>query len=288
MDFLTNLALALSFASHRQKKEQQKRAEEIKSHWNEIANSVFYLGLLLNELCFSQCHTIDEEKSEVLKELAPMFPIAEILSLQGCIGPTQEEYLRDYINIHQSRYNLKQFLTATIEREGIYPEWNALCGLDETHCGQIWHTLIEIICRLRDPGKFQQICDHLGSILYHFWLLEHPDISPAQICFQNIVSNLNTYAASDQEQPYLHAVMFLQRVLSEKYGGELIDYYPKLSSDEPYLMDGTEGFLFHAQRKGDFDFIGSYAVRKTEEPHNCDLVWELPLKGGAPIVLFSE
>ena len=112
MDFLTNLALALSFASHRQKKEQQKRAEEIKSHWNEIANSVFYLGLLLNELCFSQCHTIDEEKSEALKELAPMFPIAEILSLQGCIGPTQEEYLRDYINIHQSRYNLKQFLTA--------------------------------------------------------------------------------------------------------------------------------------------------------------------------------
>ena len=128
-----------------------------------------YLGPLLNELCFSQRKVIDEEKSNTLKELVPMFPIAEILSLQGCIGPTQEKFLRDYINIHQSRYNLKQFLTAAIEREGRYPEWNALCGLDETHCGQIWHTLIEILCRLHDPEKFQQVCDHLGSILYHFW-----------------------------------------------------------------------------------------------------------------------
>ena len=66
MDFWTNLALAFSFASHRQKKEQQKRAEGIKSHRDEIANSVFYLGLLLNELCFSQHHAIDEEKSGAL------------------------------------------------------------------------------------------------------------------------------------------------------------------------------------------------------------------------------
>lgn len=99
--------------------------------------------------------------------------------------------------------------------------------------------------------------------------MEHPDIDPARIRFQNIVSNLNTYAASDQEQPYLHAVMFLQRVLSEKYGGELTDYCPKLTSTEPHLMDGTEGFLFRAQRKDDLDFTGSYAVRKTEEPHDC-------------------
>ena len=52
MDFWANLALAFSFASHRQKKEQQKRAEEIKSHWIEIANSVFHLGLLLNSCAF--------------------------------------------------------------------------------------------------------------------------------------------------------------------------------------------------------------------------------------------
>lgn len=96
------------------------------------------------------------------------------------------------------------------------------------------------------------------------------------------------YAASDQELPYLHAVMFLQRVLSEKYGGELTDYLPKLSSDQPYPMEGTEGFLFTVQRKDDFDFCGSFAVRKTDEPHGCDLVWELPPKGGSPIVLFSE
>ena len=139
MDFWANLALAFSFASHRKKKEQQKRAEEIKFHWNKIANSVFHLGLLLNELCFSQRAAIDKDKLEPLKELAPLFPLAEILSLQGYVGQTQEEYLRDY-NIHQSRYNLNQFLTAAIEREGKYSEWNALCGVDKVHCGQIWHT----------------------------------------------------------------------------------------------------------------------------------------------------
>ena len=96
------------------------------------------------------------------------------------------------------------------------------------------------------------------------------------------------YGAGDQELPYLHAVMFLQRVLSEKYGGELPDYLPKLSSDQPYPMDGTEGFLFEVQRKDDFDFHGTYAVRKTDEPHDCDLVWEISPRGGPPIVLFSE
>lgn len=288
-DWMTSLALAFSFAERRRKKERQKREEEITSHWNEIANAAFYLGLLLNELCFSQSYAIDERRSNDLRELLPLFPMAEILSLQGCAGPAQEQFLQNYINAHQSRYNLKQFLTAAIDREGVYPEWNRLCGLSETNCGEVWHTFIEIICRLRTPEKFQDAIDHLGEILYHFWFLDHSDMDPARICYQNIISNLNAYAASDQELPYLHAVMFLQRVLSEKYGGELADYFPKLSSDQSYPMDGTEGYLFEVQRKNDFDFYyGSFAVRKTDEPHDRDLVWEIPAKGEPPIVLFSE
>lgn len=288
MDWLTSLALAFSFSDRKQKEAQKKREEKITFHWNEIANEVFYLGLLLNELCFSQSYTIDEQRSNNLKELLPLFPMAEILSLQGCVGLTQEQFLQNYINVHSTRYNLKQFLTASIEREGIYSEWNALCGLSETHCGEIWHTFIEIMCRLRAPEKFQDAVNHLGAILYHFWLLDHPDIEPARIHFQNILSNLNMYAASDQELPYLHAVMFLQRVLSEEYGGELVDYLPKLSSEQPYPMDGTEGFLFAVQRKNDFGFRGSFAVRKTDEPHDCDLIWELSPEGEFSTVLFSE
>lgn len=287
-DWMTSLALAFSFAERRRKKEQQKREEKITSHWNEVANAVFNLSLLLNELCFSQQHAIDDHCLNDLKELAPLFPIAEILSLQGYVGLAQEEFLQNYFNIHETRYNLKQFLTAVIDREGIYPQWDSLCGLREDHCGEIWHTLIEIICRLRNPEKLQKASNHLGSVLLHFWLLDHPDIDPAQVRFQRIVSNLNTYAANDQQLPYLHAVMFLQRILSEKYGGEIADYFPKLSSDRPYPMDGTEGFLFKVQRKNDFDFDGSYAVRKTDEPHDCDLIWELPPKGDTPIILFSE
>lgn len=191
MDWLTSLALAFSFMDRKQKKEEKKREQEIVSQRGEIANAVFYLGLMLNELCFSQSYAIDERRSDDLKELLPLFPMAEILSLQGCVGLAQEQFLQDYINIHQTRYNLKQFLTAAIEREGIYPEWNALCGLSETHCGEIWHTFIEIICRVRAPEKFQDAVDRLAAILYHFWLLDHPDIGPAQIRFQTIISNLN-------------------------------------------------------------------------------------------------
>lgn len=288
IDWLTSLALAFSFADRKQKKEQEKREEEITSHWNEIANAIFYLRLLLNEMCYLQRYPIDKQQSDNLKELILLFPMAEILSLQGFAGPVQEQYLRNHINIHQPRYNLKQFLTASIDRESIYPEWNALCGLSETHCGEIWHTLIEIICRLRTPEKFQETANHLGAILYHFWFLDHSDMEPAQIRYQNILSNLNMYAARDQDLPYLHAVMFLQRVLSEKYGGELPDYFPKLTSDQPYPMDGTEGFLFEVRRKDDFNFRGTFAVRKTEEPHDCDLVWEISPRGGSPTVLFSE
>lgn len=288
VDWLTSLALAFSFADRKQKKEQKQREEEITVHLNEIANAIFYLRLLLNEMCYLQRYPIEKQKSDNLKELILLFPMAEILSLQGCVGPTQEQYLRNHINIHQPRYNLKQFLTASIDRESIYPEWNALCGLSETHCGEIWHTLIEIICRLRTPEKYQEIANHLGVILYHFWFLDHSDMEPAQIRYQNILSNLNMYAASDQDLPYLHAVMFLQRVLSEKYGGELPDYLPKLTSDQPYPMDGTEGFLFEVQRQDDFKFHGTFAVRKTEDPHNCDLVWKVFPRGGPPIVLFSE
>ena len=286
MDWLTSLLFAFSSAHRRQEKEEQKQKEEITSHWNEIADAIFDMNVLLSELSFSQRYALDECQTNDLEELAPLFPMAEILSMQGRVGPVQEQFLQSYFNIHQTRYNLGQFLKAAIEREGVYPQWDALCGLREDHCGEIWHTLIEIICRLCEPERFQQATDHLGAILYNFWFLDHSDIEPAQIRFHRILSNLNAYAASDQELPYLHAVMFLQRVLSERYGGEIADYFPRLGSNEPYPMDGTEGFLFEVWRKDGFS--GSYAVRKTNKPHNCDLIWELPPEGGAPTVLFSE
>lgn len=288
MDWLMALALTFLFEERLQKEKRQQREEEITSHWNEIVNAVFYLNLLLNELCFAQRYAVDKRRANDLKELAPLFPMAEILFMQGCVNPAQEQYLQNYFNIHQTRYNLEQFLELAIEREGAYQKWDALCGLREDHCGEIWHTLIELICRLREPEKFQQAADHLGAILYRFWFLDHSDMELVQIRFQNILASLNTYAAKDQKLPYLHAVMLLQRTLSEQYGGEITDYFPKLSSDKPYPMDGTEGVLFEVRRKDDFDFGGSYAVRKTAGLHDCDLIWELPPKGGAPIVLFSE
>ena len=44
-------------------------------------------------------------------------------------------------------------------------------------------------------------------------------------------SALTPNAANNREQPYLLAVMFLQLVLSKKYGSKRTDYFPKPNSD---------------------------------------------------------
>lgn len=284
----SSIAFAFAFAARRQDKARKKRQEEIRAHWNAIAKAVFDLSLLLNELTFSQSRAIEGKKLDDLRELAPLFPMAEILSLQGFVGPSQEDFLRDYFNIHSLRYNLRQFLTASIERESVYSEWYALCGLDETHYGQIWHTLTEIVCRRREAERFQEIADFLGAILYHFWLLEYPDIDEARIRFQSITDNFTRHANDIQNLPYLHAVMLLQRELSRKFGGEMTDYLPQLESERPFPMDGAEGLVFIAHNAHDYGFQRLYAVRKIYSPDDPDLIWELSGKDRTPTIFYSE
>lgn len=279
---------SLGFAAGQQDKKRRKPKKEIRVHRNAISEAVFNLSLLLNELALSQFLAIEEKKLDDLRELAPLFPMAEILSLQGFAGPSQEDFLRDYFNIHSPRYNLRQFLAASIERESVYPEWYALCGLDETHFGQIWHTLTEIICRRREPERLQEITNFLGTILYHFWLLEYSDIDAARIRFQFIIGNLTKHGNDIQNLPYLHAVMLLQRELSRKFGGKMSDYLPQLESTEPFPMDGAEGLVFIAHHDCDYGVQPLYAVRKINSPDDPDLIWKLSDKNRTPTVFYSE
>ena len=255
---------------------------------SEITNAVFELDSLLSNLAFPTMLAMEQKDLDDLEELAPLFPISEILSMQGYIGPEQQLFLQDYINLESPRFNLRQFTKAVIEREGVYPEWYALAGLDLTGCGQIWHTLIELICRRRVPEVMQQAVDLLGKILYSFWFLECADMQPAQTCYQNMISRLNLHAERDQKNPYLHAVMLLQNELSKKYGGMESDFIPMLDSDSACDMNGRAGFHFSVHRKDDTSFIHFYAVRRQDFPGEADLIWELPAGGDTPMIFFSE
>ncbi len=119
------------------KTEAEKRREGIFLHRSEITIGVINLRNLLTDLYLPVLLAFEPDDFDTLKELAPLFSMAEILSLQGDIGAKQRSYLQDHINNYQPRYNLGQFITAAVNREGIYPEWNDLTGLDEKHCGKI-------------------------------------------------------------------------------------------------------------------------------------------------------
>ncbi len=281
-------SFSLGFAAGQQDKKRRKPKKEIRAYRNAISEAVFNLSLLLNELALSQSCAIEEKKLDDLRELAPLFPMAEILSLQGFAGPSQEDFLRNYFNVHSLRYNLRQFLAASIEQESVYPEWYALCGLDEIHFGQIWYTLTEIICRRREPKRLQEIINYLGTIFYHFWLLEYPDIDAARIHFQFIIDNLTRHGNDIQNLPYLHAVMLLQRELSRKFGGEMSDYLPQLESTESFPMAGAEGLVFIAHHDRDYGFRRLFAVRKINSPDDPDLIWELSDKNRTPTGFYSE
>lgn len=273
----------------KQPKEIKRQPEEVKVCSDEIAAAVFELSLVLNGLTFPQGQTMEKAKLEDLRELAPLFPMVEALSLQGHIGPNQKRVLKNYLDIHHPRYDLDQLLAAAeANRAGAYSEWNALCGVDKTYCGQIWHTLIETVCRQREPEKFQQVVDCLKTILDCFWLLEHPDTGPAQARFEDIISYFNAFAHSDQGHPYLHAVMLLQSKLAEQFGGEPADYCPTLSQESVNALVGEEAYLFCVRSKRDPGFKRSYAVRKEGYPARPDLIWKFSGDGGCALVFYAE
>lgn len=287
MDWWTSL-FAIGMHERKQRKEQKKRNEKIAVHRAELIDGIFKLEEVLNDLYYTNTLAMEQEDLDDLQELAPLLPMAEILSLQGYIGAEQQCFLRDHLNLKRPRYNLGQFTDIAIKRAEGYSQWYELAELDNGHCGRIWHTLIEEICRQRVPEVMQQVVDHVGAILYHFWFLENEDMTPAQLRYQNFISSINIFAESDQQEPYLHAVMLLQNEMANRYGGTAKDYTPWLDEDEVCDMDGKEGYKFSVHKTGDYGFIHFCAVRKREKRGDPDLIWELPAGGGAPIVILSE
>lgn len=252
-----------------------------------ILSAVDNLQSLIRQLGEPQRSAISLSTLDLLLELAPLYPMSEVLYLQGYAGKKQEDFLQRYFMKHLPRYSLRQFLQFSIEREGPYEEWYSYCGLDADHCGRIWHTLIELVCRQRDTGKLQTVIDQLGAILYQFSFLEDRETDAEHTCYQQIIRFINQYGTSDQQTPYLHAVMLLQVILAKKLGGQPIAYIPILVWDEKPDMDGGEGLCFQVKKRNTPHFLRRYAVRTLKTPDDPDLIWELP-DHGDPVVILNE
>lgn len=268
---------------------QQKQENLLQQCRDEIEINASMITQILSDLSTPCQRAFAPADLHAVEELMPLFPMAEVLSLQGEIGPEQQAFLRDYLNRHQPRYNLAQFTRAAIDREGVYDQWNTLAGLSPTHCGQIWHTLIELVCRRRSADAMQGIIDCLGQILYLFWLLESTDTDAADVRYESIIENSNNHAASDQRHPPLHAVILLQVELSKAYGGEISDYIPCLVQEPTCSIPGESVLQYTVHRATPLDgvsFPRAYLVRETTYP-NPDKIWELS-PDHQPTVFFSE
>lgn len=275
MDWMSSLMLALGIEKRKQEKEQRRRESELIEHRRLILSAASEINCLFGGTFIDYFAAMEDGALDSAQELIPLFPIAEILSMQGYVGTEQQIFLRDYLNASQTRYNLHQFVTAAVERRGVYAEWCTLTSLDPDHCGQVWHTLIEAICRLRRPELIQEIVDALGAILYHFYFLDNADMEPAKICYTRIIEGINFHAERDQKLPYLHAVMLLQMELSTIEGGLAQDYEPILE-DESLDMDGVKGYCFWVKKTGEPGFHRRFAVRECFDPgKQPDLIWEL-------------
>lgn len=133
---------------------------------------------------------IGPERYRHLYELLPLYPLVSILSARGHIGPCQQAWLRGYLV--DSRYNLYQLEQLAVRREGCWEEWRHLAVLGDApeHCGEIWHTLLELLRQVRRPNLLQPITNALGTVMYRFHYLDHPaDSALLESCFRRMIKS---------------------------------------------------------------------------------------------------
>lgn len=288
MDWMETLVLALGLTAHKQTRLHKQQQSRVFALQAELQGAVNELDRLLRELAHAQSLVMEEGKLRDLQELAFTLPVLEVLSAQGRLGPAQASFLRAYLPGASCRYNLHQLDQAGVQRKGAYAQWQALAGLDETVCGEIWHTLLELACRLRDPQRLQPVIDCLGNILYGFAALESSDVLSLEPRYQAIIAAFNRQGAADQKTAYLHGIMLLQMELAHQFGEPPEVFLPCRDKDADSCIQGMQVLCFSVHHALHPEFLRFYAVRKIDAPSDPDWIWELPAGGGEPVLFFSE
>ncbi len=204
-------------------------------------------------------------------KLAPLFAIGEVLSAQGTIYPQQEDRLKTLLLNRESKYNHAQLIEAAISRTGVYTQLCELVGLQRETCGTLWLTLFELVYRTRNTELYQQIVEHLHSIVVCFYNLGKPDaLRPSLIC-DRIKDHMDLHMNSYQQTPHIHALMLLQSKLLRKRKLEIKEHY--LVNEDSIVLNNRRFYVFSVYQKDANTFCGKFAVRKLHA-QNGDLILE--------------
>lgn len=131
------------------------------------------------------------------------------------------------------------------------------------NCGEIWYTLLELLCRPRLPDLFQPIADALGAVTFHFHYLDYPaDSGLPESCFHRMIEAFNAVSEADsiQATPYFHTFMLLQNRLAERFGGAPEDWCPVPEGEGE--TEGRPCLAYSVCKREDRSFAGHFLVAK--------------------------
>ena len=249
-----------------------------------LTNAMADLTLALTNDALTAVPGIGSERYQNLYELLPLYPIVSILSAQGHVGPLQREWLRGYLA--DVRYNPYQLEQLAVRREGRWEEWQRLAALGDRpeDCGEVWYTLLELLCRTRRPDLLQPIADALGAVTFHFHYLDYPTNSGLpDDCFHRMLDGFNAVSGADgiQATPYFHTFMLLQNKLAEQYGGAPEDWCPVPEGEGE--MEGRPCLAYAVCKREDYSFAGHFLAAKVAGgSDDKDAIWKQTECGWEP------
>ncbi len=216
---------------------------------------------------------VERQRLEELWALLPMVPIGECLRLQEVLFHDQAAYLRDCPPKSTERYDMSQFSTDIPQHIGIWENWQRLAVMGPEEAGPLWHTLVELVCRLRDPELCQSVIRALSREAAAFWLLGELPQGTLERRWDELVEQFTAFTEREQQTPYLYAVMFLQVRLGTHWAVPPETVLPQFA--ETAELDGVPVFLFDVGDR-DWEYHGRYAVEQRTDAARKDLrVWRL-------------
>lgn len=251
--------ITLGWSAHKQKKAEQEHQAFLTEQRDCLVTAMMDLQEVIDQVV-TECGPIGLSADFVEKmKLVPLYAIGEVLSAQGIVCPEQEIFLKIWITNINPMYNYAQFTQATIQRTGIYNDFQSITGLEKDMCGSFWFIFFELIYRSRLSDMMQKLIDQLGKIIWHFSLLSNNDAPFAEPIYSRIVTCFNFWINAYQQTPYIHALMLLQKTLFDKSG---IPIETQLLLREADIeQDNRDFFVFSVFEKVSNRFQGKFAIK---------------------------
>lgn len=285
--WFNSLAFVFGMEAHKQKKKRQEEKAFIEERRTDLCNAAEKLFDIIERLV-TACGPVGLPKDFVEEsKLLSLYAIGEVLSAQGKIVPEQEVYLKIWMANLNPMFNYAQFTQAAIHRTGVYERFQEIMGLTARTCGSFWKTLFETMYRSRLIDLFQEIGDCLTITVWNFSYLAGRTTLLAEPIGKRIRKDMEYWANTYQQTPYIHALMLLQVMLRDKK--DLPIERQLLLRGDDIQRDGRNYFVFGAfERSGESSFgpsFGRYAVRELRsvgeklDEHDRDLIFCLKDEG---------